>query len=239
MTAKKPLIEYDLSELESFAKPSLENLRAEGQYFTHRDNEFVGASGHSKVPGWLTLAETQAAIKSLRRKPQHAVRVYVASKYLAGDGLGLKARTRVFSNYKGVDRFLMHDPATDPSPNPEDVLISMTTCVVDAVEEHRPCNCKEEWLQEEALEALEPAKPGPTHGGRVDARATAVQALPQALLVTLQDGRRLEVPRDWFGFLDADDNAQWQGVHLDGTREYIIWPGTRKRVPISGLLVDA
>lgn len=239
MAQNKLTLEYDLADIEGYGHRNLDDLRARGLRFSRYGDDFVAERSLIEPHKALTLAETRAIILQSKKRPQHAIRVYVAAKRLAGDGSSLSRQVRVFSSYKAMNHYIFDHHGDDPSPDDDDIITCMTTCIIDATSEYRPCDCLEHMAQEEALEALEPAVPGPQSSGQVDARAVAVEARDDALVLTLQDGRRLEVPRSWFAFVDSKNSALWQGARLDGTRRFVKWPGTRKRVAIEGLLFGA
>jgi hypothetical protein len=238
--SKSPcFFEYALADIQGFTTHGLSDLCADGVRFSRRGNRFVGHAHASGEQEGLTVAQVQDAIQASGLEPERAIRVYVVRKHLAGDASGMETQTRVFSSYAAMQHYTDEYRDDDPSPDENDVLLTMNTCILDAVASHDACHCVELQAQDDALEALEPAVPGPPGSGRVDGRAVQVLAGAAALTIELQDGRRLEVPRSWFGFLRAGDLAQWEGVGLDGTRKRLKWPHTRKRVSIQGLLISA
>jgi hypothetical protein len=231
--------EYALDDIHGFTNHGLSDLREDGLRFSRRGDRFVGSAQASDQQEGLTVTQVQEAIRASGLEPQRAIRVYVVRKHLAGDALGNETQTRVFSSYAAMRHYMDEYRDDDPSPDENDVLLSMNTCILDSVAPHDACRCVELQAQADALEALEPAVPGPPGSGKVDGRAVRVHAGVSALTIELQDGRRLDVPRSWFGFLRVGDLAQWEGVGLDGTRKRLKWPGTRKRVSIQGLLGSA
>jgi hypothetical protein len=246
--------EYELNDIEGFATHGLSDLRARGLWFSRYGDKFFGSRSKTDLAENLSVAQVQAAIQAETLTPYRAIRTYVVTKRRAGQPRG-SAQMRVFSDDSAMEQYLrgVEAPA-DPTKTCDgpsdgiqiasaanlsaesDIYTNMDTCILDSMANHEPCDCDEQAMQEDALEAIEPAVPGPEASGCVDARAARVRPLGDALVLELADGRRLQMPRSWFAFLDPADEAQWQGIELDGTRTYLKWPRLRRRVAIWRLL---
>jgi len=67
-------------------------------------------------------------------------------------------------------------------------------------------------------------------------RARTVHVDAEAVHVHLVDGRELTVPIEWFGFLAAGTQAQWQDLRILGDGEGIWWDALDEGVSVPGLL---
>ena len=69
------------------------------------------------------------------------------------------------------------------------------------------------------------------------ARARSVEIRAERLVVTLEDGREISTPIDWFPRLVRGTPAQWARWELIGGGIGIHWPDLDEDISVDGLLV--